>query len=187
MSLYNSILLHSFSFLSKFMLLMAEAVLVFSPWFSPLLNSPRNDKTRWHWVMQICAMCCAYTGLAIITYNKYLHNSVHYASWHGLTGIIVCCLLAVQASGGILTMYPDILPIKMKRVFIKFMHASSATFVTFSGAMAAIFLGLYSTWFSANVHNLVVWSLCLACPILVGLTILLQFVRNFVVPACQKQ
>ena len=168
------------------MLLMAEAVLVFSPWFSPLLNSPRNDKTRWHWMIQTGAMCCAYTGLAIISYNKYRRGAVHYSSWHGLTGIVVCCLLAVQASGGILTMYPDILPFKMKRVLLKLMHASSATFITFSGAMAAITLALYSTWFSSNVTNQVVWSLCLASPIFMELIVLLQFIRNFVAPSCQK-
>lgn len=177
---------HLPSTLPKFIVLMAEALLLYSPWFSPLRDSPRNDKTRWHWVIQTCAMCCAYTGLAAISYNKYLKGSVHYSSWHGLTGIVVCCLLAVQASGGILTMYPEILPFKIKRAFMKFAHASSGTCVTFSGAMVAVTLGLFSSWFSTNVHNPVIWGLCLACPIIVEFCVALQYIRNYVLPTFHK-
>lgn len=168
------------------MILMVEALLVFSPWFSPLLNSPRNDKTRWHWVSQACALCCAFTGLTVIFYNKYTHGAVHFATWHGFSGIIVCCLLVVQTTGGILTMYPDFLPFKVKRAYIKLMHAFSGTFVTFTGAMLTVALGLYSSWFTANIQNPVIWCLCFACPVIVECVVGTQFIRNYVLLLLQK-
>ena len=168
------------------MILMAESILIFSPWFSPMMNSPRNDKTRWHWVMQACGMCCAYTGLAIISYNKYINKALHYTTWHGFAGIIVCCLLAVQASNGIVAMYPEVMPIKMKRAIIKRMHAFSGTSVTFTGAMLTIGLALYSSWFTANIKNHVVWCMSLACPIIIVCAVTAQFIRNYVLLLFRK-
>ena len=168
------------------MILMAEALLVFSPWFSPMMRSPRSEKTRWHWVLQACAMCCAYTGLTIISYNKYINKALHYSTWHGFTGIIVCCLLAIQASGGVLAMYPEVLPFKVKRAFIKLMHAFSGTFFTFAGAMLTVGLALYSSWFTANIQNHVVWCLCLSCPIIVVCAVSAQFIRNYVLLLFRK-
>ena len=164
---------------------MSEAVLLFSPWFSIIPGLAHKPTVLWHWVLQGCALACAYTGLAVITYNKYTNNYAHYTSWHGTVGIIVCCLLAFQVSGGIILFYPDILPFSISRAILKRMHALSGTLV-YSGAMTTVVLGLYSAWFSGSVQHWLVWRACVACPSLLFFLVLLQFGRNYVKPFFTK-
>lgn len=159
------------------MVLMVEAILLFSPWFSLSKATPRNDKIFYHGFLHGCALVCAYTGLAAITYNKYRNQSSHYTSWHGFLGIIVCCAIAVQASGGIIELYPSLLPFTIRKVILKRLHAISGTIV-FGGAMIVIVLSMYTTWFSANVPNIVVWGFCCSCPVIIVVAVIIQFIRN---------
>lgn len=158
---------------------MVESILLFSPWVSVGLATTRKDKIFWHWCLHSSALACAYTGLGVITYNKVLNRSPHYTSWHGFLGIIVCCSLAVQASGGIIEMYPSLLPFKIRKVVLKRLHAFSGT-VTFTGAMVVVTLGLYSNWLTANVSNAVIWSILCCCPSLIWVIVIGQFVRNHI-------
>ena len=162
------------------MLFMSEAVLSYSAWFSLIPTSPRDTKTRWHWLLNAAAMVCAYTGLACISYNKYINDSPHYTSWHGLFGIIVCGTLAIQASGGIIQMYPSILPFAIRRVLLKRLHAFSGS-VTFSVAMVTLVLGLYTTWFCAAVESGYLWGACCVCPVVMLSAVFSQFVKNHIV------
>jgi len=117
----------------QFVLLMSEAILMYSPMSSLAISSDRADKTRWHWVLQACAVASAYTGLAIITCNKYLNGYPHYTSWHGSIGIFQCGMIALQVSGGILEQFPDILPFKVRLVLLKRMHAFFGMLTFFGG------------------------------------------------------
>ena len=164
---------------------MSEAILLLSPWFTIIPGLAHGTTTLWHWVLQGCALACAYTGLAVITYNKYNNNYPHYNTWHSTLGIIVCCLLAFQVSGGIILLYPDILPFSMRRVVLKRMHALSGTLV-YGGAMTTFVLGLYSAWFSGSVQHSLVWMACMACPPLLFFLALAQFRRNYIKPFFQS-
>ena len=162
------------------MFFMSEGVLSFSAWFSLYPSAARDIKTRWHWVLLVLTMVSAYSGLAAITYNKIINNKHHYVSWHGFSGIIVCGTLALQASGGLVQMYPSILPFAIRRVILKRLHAFSGT-VTFSGAMLTLVLGLYTKWFSGNVASPYLWWACCACPVVMFSAVFFQFVKNHVV------
>ena len=164
----------------QFMFFMSEGILTYSIWFSLIPSSPRDQKTRWHWLLHVAAMICAYTGLAAITYNKYINHFSHYSTWHGFFGIIVCGTLAIQASGGIIQMYPSILPFTIRRVLLKRLHAFSGS-VTFSVAMVTLILGLYTTWFSANVENRYIWGVACSCPVVMFSAVFFQFLKNHVV------
>lgn len=159
------------------MVLMMEAIVIFSPWFSIGLGSSHSGKVFWHWVIHVCALICAYIGLGVISYNKYINGYPHYTSWHGFIGIIVCCTLAVQACGGIIELYPTALPFKVRKVILKRLHALSGT-ITFTGAMTTVLLGLYSNWFLNHVSNILLWSVLATCPMLILVIIIIQFVRN---------
>lgn len=160
----------------QFVLLTSEAILMYSPMSSLAISSDRADKTRWHWVLQACAVVSAYTGLAVITCNKYLNRYPHYTSWHGSIGIFQCGMIALQVSGGILEQFPDILPFKVRLVLLKRMHAFFGM-LTFFGGLTTVTLGLYSSWFVANVHNLL-WKACFSCPTVLAVTVLVQVARS---------
>lgn len=161
----------------QFMFFMTEGILTYSRWFTLLPTSSREVKTRWHWILQASAMTCAYTGLTAITYTKYSNDKPHYTSWHGSLGIIVCGTLALQASGGIIQMYPTILPFTVKRVWLKRLHAFCGS-VAFSGGLLVLVLSLYSNWFNGKVDNVYLWGVCCVCPVVVFSAVLFQFVKN---------
>ena len=106
-----------------------------------------------------------------------INGTRHYASWHGLSGLILCGVVALQISGGIVEQYPDILPFKVRLVILKRLHAFFGM-VTYFGSLSVLTLGLYSSWFVANVDQFIVWKVCFASPMLLGLTVLVQVVRN---------
>ena len=160
------------------MVLMMEAIVIFSPWFSVGLGgSSHNGKVFYHWVLQACGLACAYVGLGVISYNKFINGYPHYTSWHGFMGILVCCSLAVQACGGIIELYPTALPFKVRKVILKRLHAFSGT-VTFTGAMITLVLSLYSNWFLNQVSNILLWTALAACPVLILIIVIGQFARN---------
>ena len=150
---------------------------MFSPWSSPLVRGgDRPTKVRWHWVLHGSAIASMFTGFVVITANKMINKSPHYASWHGLGGLFLCSLVLMQTCGGILELYPDILPFKVRLVVLKRLHAFFGMW-TYFGGLSVLTLGLYSSWFVANV-DLHVWKVCFVCPVLLGITVLVQVVRN---------
>lgn len=154
---------------------MTEAIYMFSRWSSPMV-SDRASKVQWHWVLHGSALVSMFTGFAVITANKMINGSRHYTSWHGFGGLILCSVVMMQVCGGILEMYPDILPFKVRLVVLKRLHAFSGM-VTYFGGLSVLSLGMYSSWFVANVDQLV-WKACFACPILLAISVLCQVVRN---------
>ena len=156
---------------------MSEALLLFSLWSSPVQGSVRAVKVQWHWVLQACALLCAYTGLAVITVGKVQAGKQHYTTWHGMVGISVCGSIAVQAAGGIAVMWPNILPFKLRPVTLKRLHAMCGM-ANYCGALLALLLGLYSTWFVASAANSLVWMVCMCCLGLLAAALPLQVVYN---------
>ncbi len=155
---------------------MPEAILLFSPWSSPI-TSPRSSKVRWHWLLQIGMAVSAVTGFIVITANKMLNGYPHYTSWHGMIGLYVLAALTFQMSGGLLHMYPGILPFKVRMVTMKRIHALFGT-ILFTVSMGVVSLGLYSSWFVANVDDRL-WLLCVVCVGVTQLYVLVQVLRNY--------
>ena len=160
----------------QFGLLMSEAVLLFSRWSSPVQGLPRTTKVQWHWVLQACALLCAYTGLAVITVNKMQAGKQHYATWHGMVGISVSGSMAVQTAGGIAVMWPGILPFNVRLVTLKRLHAVCGA-INYTGAVLTLMLGLCSTWFLASASHLV-WMTCVCSLALLMIAIPLQVANN---------
>ena len=161
----------------QFMLLMSEAILIFSRWSSPVYAHPRSSKTSWHWLLHTSAMVCIYTGLVIISVVKYQGGKPHYSTWHAQTGLVACGLLALEASGGLLQLYPDILPFKLRPITVKRLHAFSGL-VTYTTLMAATVMGLYSSWFLANTTHDLLWKACVAAPPIVLIAVVIQVAKN---------
>ena len=73
-------------------------------------------------------------------------------------------------------MYPDLLPFKVRLVTLKRLHAFFGM-ITYFGGLATVELGLYTSWFVANVHE-VAWKACVCCPVVLGIVVLVQVGRN---------
>lgn len=162
---------------------MTEALLLFSPWSSPVLNQTdlmgaHAIKIQWHWILQVCALVSSFTGIIIISANKIINGYPHYTSYHGVLGIFLSGYVFLQMSSGIALKFPDILPFKVRPITQKRMHALSGVLTYFCG-LTTVTLGLFSSWFVANC-NPVVWKVCIACPALLGIAVLIQIVRNYV-------
>ena len=82
-------------------------------------------------------------------------------------------------------MYPSLLPFPVKKAILKRLHAFSGSLM-FAGAMAAVVLGMFSNWFTANVGYGVVRGACSICPAVILLAVLAQFIRNYIVQICKK-
>ena len=107
-----------------------------------------------------------------------LNSSKHYTSYHGIIGIFLSGFIFLQTSGGIVELYPEILPFKIRLVTLKRLHALFGM-LTYFGGMATLTLGMFSSWFVANTDPLV-WRACVACPALLGFAVLVQVFRNHV-------
>lgn len=87
-------------------------------------------------------------------------------------------LSSCKLLGGIVEMYPEILPFKIRLVTLKRLHAFFGM-MTYFGGLTTLTLGLFSSWFVANAHP-ILWKACFACPILLGCSVLIQLFRNYI-------
>lgn len=159
--------------------LMTEAILLFSPWSSPILGfGERPRKVQWHWVLQACAVACSFTGVTIITANKMINGYKHYTSYHSVLGIMLSSIIFLQTTGGVIVNFPDILPFKVRLVTLKRLHAANGI-LTYGGGLTTLSLGLFSSWFVANADPYL-WRVCISCPVILGIAVLLQLIRNYV-------
>eukprot|EP00731_Ephydatia_muelleri_P021294 Em0013g1021a len=123
-------------------------------------------------------MVCIYTGLVIISVVKVTRpgkTSLQHVARPDRPG--GGGLLALEASGGLLQLYPDILPFKLRPITVKRLHAFSGL-VTYTTLMAATVMGLYSSWFLANTTHDLLWKACVAAPPIVLVAVVIQVAKN---------
>lgn len=156
---------------SQFSFLMTEALLIFSPETSLLRSFSRKVKVRVHWALQLLALLCALLGLGIITYNKHLNGKPHFATWHGLTGLLAVLYASGQCAGGVLLLYPKLMK-NWTLAKLKLYHATSGL-VGYLLGCASLMLGMCSLWFTTSVTS-VSWYLAMLCPLLTSLVIMNQ-------------
>ncbi|OPJ80847.1 cytochrome b561 domain-containing protein 2 [Patagioenas fasciata monilis] len=134
-----------------FSFLMTEALLIFSPETSLLRSFSRKVKVRVHWALQLLALLCALLGLGIIIYNKHLNGKPHFATWHGLTGLLAVLYASGQCAGGVLLLYPKLMK-NWTLAKLKLYHATSGL-VGYLLGCASLMLGMCSLWFTTSVSN----------------------------------
>ncbi|XP_071669213.1 transmembrane reductase CYB561D2 isoform X2 [Patagioenas fasciata] len=156
---------------SQFSFLMTEALLIFSPETSLLRSFSRKVKVRVHWALQLLALLCALLGLGIIIYNKHLNGKPHFATWHGLTGLLAVLYASGQCAGGVLLLYPKLMK-NWTLAKLKLYHATSGL-VGYLLGCASLMLGMCSLWFTTSVNS-VSWYLAMLCPLLTSLVIMNQ-------------
>ncbi|XP_078517278.1 transmembrane reductase CYB561D2 isoform X1 [Lissotriton helveticus] len=162
---------HPFLMSMAFSFFMTEALLVFSPDSSLLRSFSRNVKVRLHWAAQLCVLLFSALGLVIISYNKYLNDKPHFATWHGLLGLITVIYAAFQSLGGVTLLYPKLITrwsLSKRKVY----HGTSGL-VGYLLGCTSLLLGMCSLWFTATVTGFL-WYLAALCPIITGLVVMNQ-------------
>ncbi|XP_005992722.1 transmembrane reductase CYB561D2 [Latimeria chalumnae] len=167
---------HPFLMSLAFSFFMTEAVLVFSPESSPIQSFSRKVKARCHWVLQVLAVLCALLGLAIIIYNKYINDKPHFATWHGLIGLISVMYACGQSLGGVSLLYPKLVK-GWSLAKLKLYHATSGL-VGYLLGTTSLLLGMCSLWFTASVTG-IAWYLAVFSPVLTGLVIMNQVSNTY--------
>ncbi|AWP02770.1 putative cytochrome b561 domain-containing protein 2 [Scophthalmus maximus] len=162
---------HPFFMTLAFSFFMTEAILLFSPHGSPNKGFPHKAKGRVHWILQGLCVSCAALGLAAISYNKHLNGKAHFASWHGLLGLLTVCVVALQSLAAVPLIYHSLAKgwslAKLKRY-----HAASGL-VTYLLGSVSLLLGLCSAWFTASIGGYA-WYLSALCPAVSALVVMNQ-------------
>ncbi|KAF1391708.1 hypothetical protein PFLUV_G00044900 [Perca fluviatilis] len=162
---------HPFFMTLAFSFFMTEAILLFSPYGSPIKRFPHKTKGRVHWILQCLCVSCAVLGLTAISYNKHLNGKPHFTSWHGLLGLLTVCVVGLQSLAAVPLIYHSLAKgwslAKLKRY-----HAASGL-VTYLLGSASLLLGLSSAWFTASVGEYT-WYLSALCSALNALVIMNQ-------------
>ncbi|XP_036594804.1 cytochrome b561 domain-containing protein 2 [Trichosurus vulpecula] len=154
-----------------FSFLMTEALLVFSPESSLLRSFSRKGRARCHWALQLLALLCALLGLGLIVYNKEQHGKAHLATWHGWAGLLSVLWAALQCTGGLVLLYPKLLP-RWPLAKLKLYHATSGLVGYLLGS-TSLLLGMCSLWFTTTLGG-GAWYLAALCPILTSLVVMNQ-------------
>lgn len=167
---------HPFLMTFAFCLFMTEALLLFSPYGSPIRKFPHKTKGRLHWILQSSCVSFATLGLAAIFYNKHLNGKPHFTSWHGLVGLGTVCVVGVQSLAALPLIYHSLAKgwslAKLKRY-----HAASGL-ITYLLGTASLFLGMCSTWFTTFVGGYT-WYLVALCPAFNALVIMSQVTNGY--------
>uniref|UniRef100_A0A4W3HPM4 ascorbate ferrireductase (transmembrane) n=1 Tax=Callorhinchus milii TaxID=7868 RepID=A0A4W3HPM4_CALMI len=166
---------HPFLMTLAFSFIMTEAILLFSPECSPVPSYSRKIKVRLHWLLQGLATVCALFGLAAISYNKALNNKPHFASWHGLCGLVTVICTCLQSVGGIFLFYPKLMR-KWSLAKLKLYHSISGLVLHMLGS-TSLLLGMCSTWFTVAVSG-ISWYMLALCPLLIALVIMNQITNS---------
>ncbi|KAL8567462.1 hypothetical protein ACOMHN_010053 [Nucella lapillus] len=153
---------------------MFEAVLVFSPHSSLVGGLTRQVKVTLHWVLASLAAVCALGGLAAIFQVKENKQKVHFATWHGLLGLITVGYSLMQLLGGASVKYYPLSSrlISMRLADLKMTHAVSGV-AAFTLATATLTLALYSDWVCARVRGMA-WYACCTAVAWMGLVVINQ-------------
>jgi len=160
-----------------FALLMAQAIVIFSPESSLLQGSDRGSKVQLHWILNLFSIVAAAGGFGAIYLNKEVAGKPHFTSWHGKFGLAACIGSLLAAVGGVAAKYSSSLRSYAKPINVKLYHATGAL-VVFGLAMVATCLGCYSNWFLKRVDGYL-WRCCFWSPIILLVCVARQVTQSF--------
>ena len=129
--------------------LMNEAVMVFSPFWSPL---PKSYQKKMHLDIHSYTEVAFFFGFGLaftaIYINKEQNGKPHFKSWHGFLGLIQAGLMLCQVSLGTLAKYARLLPFKLNAGRLKTLHGllgSSVLILTAANMVTSCFTNFYAS------------------------------------------
>ncbi len=160
-----------------FMLLLLQAIVVFSPESSLFPASTRADKVQLHWILHAFGLVSAAFGFFAVYLNKEVNGRSHFTSWHGTFGLAAVCGAVGAAFGGLAAKF-SFLRNFVKSSRVKMAHATGGMLV-FLLAMTAVALAAYTNWFRNRVGSGWAWRAAFFTPIVLGLCVARQVTQSY--------
>lgn len=167
---------------TAFVLLLLQAIVIFSPESSLTPNSPRPDKIQLHWILHLFGVASAVFGFLAVFFNKEMNKRKHFTTWHSRFGLAALIGVLMAVLGGLLAKYSHKLKDWIRPINMKLYHATGSMLV-FLSSMTAVALATYSNWFHNRVgkmdYGAVVGRLCLWAPIILALCVARQVTQSY--------
>jgi len=170
-----------------FVLLLLQAIVIFSPESSLTPNSPRPDKVQLHWMLHAFGTASACFGFAAVFFNKEINGRKHFTTWHSKLGLATMLGLACVVLGGIAANYAQKLKTLVKPINVKVWHATGGMAI-FIMAMATVSLATYSNWFHNRMGKTPwVGKLCFWAPIILAICVARQVTQSYLPRVCSPK
>merc|ERR1711981_1465659 len=170
-----------------FMLLLLQAIVLFSPESSLFPTTPKPDKVQLHWILHAFGTFLACFGFATVFLNKEVNNRKHFVSWHAKFGLATVLGVLAAIIGGICAKYctSNFMRKWIRPINTKLYHATAGMLV-FVCAMATVALACYSNWFKNRVEGWV-WRVCFWSPIILALCVARQVTQSYLPRVCAQR
>lgn len=132
-----------------FFVCMTEAILCFSNEniFTRYLN--HKERMTFHWILQIVGSCLLTVAFTVIVLSKNTKNKPHFATWHGIIGLVTTIGVALAMVGGVIAKYSFPIRKIIRPVTVKVIHSIFGCIV-YGLMIFTVLLGVYSNWFKRH-------------------------------------
>ncbi|KAG4074546.1 hypothetical protein HA402_005611 [Bradysia odoriphaga] len=132
-----------------FFVCMTEAILCFSN--ENILTRYLNHKERmtFHWILQIVGGCLLAIAFTVIVISKNTKGKPHFATWHGIFGLIATIGIVLAMCGGVVAKYSFGIRKIIRPVTVKVIHLMFGC-VVYALMIFTVLLGVYSNWFKRH-------------------------------------
>lgn len=181
-----------------FMLLLLQAIVVFSPESSLFPTTARPEKVQLHWILHAFGLFSAVCGFGAVYLNKEIHERRHFASWHGTFGLVTVLGSFGVALGGLCAKYSQTFKRLIKPADLKMIHATGGMII-FLLAMTTVCLAFFSNYLKnrhAISHHLIearsnnysqnhfrvkgwMWRVAFCVPIILAVCVARQVTQNY--------
>merc|ERR1712203_630959 len=170
-----------------FILLLLQAIVLFSPESSLFPTTPKPDKVQLHWILHAFGVFSAFFGFATVFLNKEVNNRKHFVSWHAKFGLVTVLGVIATFLGGILAKYStsNFMRKWIRPINTKLYHATAGMLV-FVCAMTTVALACYSNWFKNRVEGWV-WRLCFWTPVVLAVCVARQVTQSYLPRILEKR
>lgn len=133
----------------QFFVCMTEAILCFSNEniFTRYLN--HKERMTFHWILQIVGSCLLTVAFTVIVLSKNTKNKPHFATWHGIIGLVATIGVALAMFGGVIAKYSFPIRKIIRPVTVKVIHSIFGCIV-YGLMIFTVLLGVYSNWFKRH-------------------------------------
>lgn len=161
-----------------FVLLVCQAIMVFSRESGLFVSSPRSEKHTLHAILNAFAFVSILFGIGAVYLNKEINNKKHFKTWHGKLGLATFVLLLGSVVGGVVNKYNQYFKRLIKPATVRIYHATFGMIV-FVLAMTTVALATYSNWFRNRTAPWVARA-ALSVPLVLAVVVMRQVSQAYI-------